>query len=92
MAEIREPTEDELIDFMDWLIDHKDPSEQIDMSNVLVTEEPMASFSEERLGPASGEGSLVEPTDEDAEPTCRWWDRKIYIVDLGDIRLVYEPT
>jgi hypothetical protein len=33
----REPTEDELIDFMDWLIDNKPPDDQIDMSRVEVT-------------------------------------------------------
>ena len=92
MAEdVREPTEDELIDFMDWLIDHKGPDDEIDMSNLLVTGEPLASFSEDRLGPPTGEEPLTEATDGAAAPICRWWDGRIYVVDLGDVRLVYEP-
>ena len=37
MSDEREPTEDELIDFMDWLIDHKPPDEQIDMTPLFET-------------------------------------------------------
>ena len=55
MSDEREPTEDELIDFMDWLIDHKLPDEQIDMARIEVTSDPMKKLSEDNFGPATGE-------------------------------------
>ena len=82
-------TEDELIDFMDWLIDHKLPSEHLDMSKVEVTEEPLERFSEEVLGPMTGEGTL---NGEDGEANCRWWSGALYVVDFGDVRLMFRPT
>ena len=91
MAETREPTEDELIDFMDWLIDHKEPDETLDMSRVEVTDEPFDKFSEELLGPMSGEGALAGADGQDGEPNCRWWSGALYVVDLGDVRLLYRP-
>ncbi len=55
----REPTEDELIDFMDWLIDHKPEDDQIDMSRIEVTLDPMEKFSDDTLGPATGGTSTL---------------------------------
>ena len=98
MTECREPTEDELIDFMDWLIDRKLPSEQIDMSKVAVMDEPLEYFSEERLGPPTGTGTLPGSAAADgavdgaAELPCMWWRGRLYVVDLGDVRLVYIST
>ena len=88
----REPTEDELIDFMDWLIDHKLPNEQIDMSRVEVTLDPFDKFSENILGPATGEDSLPDYENPDDPRPVRWWDGAIYVVDLGDVRLLYRPA
>ena len=90
MTEIREPTEDELIDFMSWLIDHKLPSEQLDMSKVAVMQEPMSFFSEQGLGPADGSDTVADFATGEDGPNCQWWDGRLYVVDLGDIRLVYS--
>ena len=90
MTETREPTEDELIDFMSWLIDHKLPSEHIDMEKVTVMAEPMEFFSEDSLGPADGATIEGDFADTDGEPNCRWWDGRLYVVDLGDVRMVYS--
>lgn len=88
MTESREPTEDELIDFMDWLIDHKLPDEQIEMSKVAVMTEPMEHFTVEKLGPPSGTGTVT--SSEGGSMDCSWWDGRLYVVDLGDVRLVYN--
>ena len=90
MTEAREPTEDEIIDFMDWLIDHKLPDEQIDMSKVVVMSEPMEHFSEEKFGPPSGTGTVSSSETEGGTMDCCWWDGQLYVVDLGDVRLVYN--
>ena len=90
--EEREPTEDELIDFMDWLIDHKLPDEQIDMSKIEVTSDPMEKFSEDSFGPATGEDTLPDYENPDATRPIRWWAGAVYVVDLGDVRLLYRPT
>jgi hypothetical protein len=89
MSEAREPTEDELIDYMDWLIDHV--SESIDMGRIEVTDEELESFSEEKFGPPSGMAIMEDTTDPENAPICRWWDGKLYVADMGDIRLVYRP-
>jgi hypothetical protein len=87
----REPTEDELIDFMDWLIDNKLPDEQIDMSRIEVTSDPMEKFSEDSLGPATGEDTLPDYENPDVTRPIRWWAGAVYVVDLGDVRLLYRP-
>ncbi len=88
----REPTEDEIIDFMDWLIDHKPPDDQIDMARIEVTLDPMDKFSEDLLGPATGEDVLADDANPDARRPLRWWAGALYVVDLGDVRLLYRPT
>ncbi len=92
MTEAREPTEDELIDFMDWLIDVKLESDQIDMSRVAVINEPMEYFSDERLGPPTGSGTLPDGGNGEPAPECRWWEGQLYVVDFGDVRLVYTSA
>ena len=88
----REPTEDELIDFMDWLIDNKPPDEQIDMARVEVTADPMEKVSENLLGPPSGEDSLPDYENPESPRPIRWWSGALYVVDLGDVRLLYRPA
>ncbi len=92
MTDEREPTEDELIDFMDWLIDHKLPDEQIDMSRIEVTSDPMEKFSEDSFGPSTGEDLLPDDENPDEPRAVRWWAGAVYVVDLGDVRLMYRPT
>ncbi len=92
MPDDREPTEDELIDFMDWLIDHKLPDEQIDMARIEVTPDPMDKFSEDLLGPATGEASLPDDANPNAPRAVRLWAGALYVVDLGDVRLLYRPA
>ncbi len=92
MTDEREPTEDELIDFMDWLIDHKLPDEQIDMARIEVTSDPMEKFSEDSFGPATGEDLLPDDENPDAPRAVRWWAGAVYVVDLGDVRLMYRPA
>ncbi len=92
MTDEREPTEDELIDFMDWLIDHKLPDEQIDMARIEVTSEAMEKFSENALGPATGEESLPDYEYPDVPRAVRWWAGALYVVDLGDVRLLYRSA
>lgn len=91
MSETREPTEDELIDFMDWLIDRKPSDEAIDMGRIEVTDEELEGFSEEKYGPPSGMDIMEDTADPENAPICRWWDGKLYVADMGDIRLVYRP-
>ncbi len=92
MSDEREPTEDELIDYMDWLIDHKSADEQIDMAGVEVTSDPMEKFSEDNFGPSTGEDLLPDDENPDAPRVVRWWAGVVYVVDLGDVRLMYRPT
>ncbi len=88
----REPTEDELIDFMDWLIDHKLADEQIDMARIEVTLDAMEKFTADTLGPATGEELLADADNPDVPRLVRWWEGAIYVVDLGDVRLLYRPA
>ena len=90
MSAIREPTEDEMIDFMSWLIDHKSESEQIDMEKIAVMDEPLEFFSEDSLGPVDGAEFESDFADTGGQPNCRWWDGRLYVVDLGDVRMVYS--
>jgi hypothetical protein len=91
MSDIRQPTEDEFIDFMSWLIDRDFDAGDIDMTKVEITDEPLEFFSEEKLGPMSGEGPF--PDEETGGATAsRWWDGLLYVADLGDIRMFYRVS
>jgi hypothetical protein len=56
-----------------------------------VTLDPFEKFSEENLGPMTGEDSLPDLDNPDEPRPIRWWDGALYVVDLGDVRLLYRP-
>ena len=90
MSEIRQPTEDEFIDFMSWLIDRDLDAGDIDMTSVEITDEPLDFFSEDKLGPISGEGPFPDEETGGEDIATRWWDGLLYVADLGDIRMFYR--
>ena len=62
------------------------------MARIEVTSDLMEKFSEDNFGPATGEDLLPDHENLDAQRVVRWWAGVIYVVNLGDVRLLYRPA